>query len=105
MRAAGGQIVSAIGFDAMRAVTITGIAYRADAADAARQYDVEVGTDPDGVFASKESLAINNVTNARKTNGTGTLSAGDSWGVRMIRTGGSGVSSFKDITVLVELTF
>ena len=97
---------SAAGFDAMRACTLKGISCRVDTADGSRNYNIEVVKDPDGVPALLGSaLALNGVASNRRTDLNAAIAAGDSVGVRVVRSSGSGSSSFSSIVVLIELEF
>jgi hypothetical protein len=95
---------SSVGYDMMRASNITGISIRVDAADASRAYQVQVVTNPDGAPASVAVLALPVSTQAARTVAvSGAIAAGTSWGVRIVRTSGSGASSFGNLAVLVEV--
>jgi len=95
---------SALGYDMMRASNITGISIRVDAADASRAYQVQVGTNPDGAFASVATLNLPVSTQAARTTAvSGAIGAGSSWGVRIVLTSGTGKSTFGNVAVLVEV--
>jgi hypothetical protein len=88
----------------MRASNITGISIRVDTIDASRAYQVQVVTDPDGAVASVATLALPVSTQSARTVALSVaIAAGTSWGVRIVRTSGSGASSFNDLAVLVEV--
>jgi hypothetical protein len=88
----------------MRASNITGISIRVDVVDASRAYQVQVVTNPDGAPASVATLALPVSTQSARTVAlSAAIAAGTSWGVRIVRTSGSGASTFNDIAVLVEV--
>jgi hypothetical protein len=95
---------SEVGIRLPAAATLIGITYSADAADASRDYDVEVLSDPAGSPAVLGSaLAISNVTAASRRDLSASIGATVLIGVRLTRTTGAGNSSFTDAVVLVEI--
>jgi hypothetical protein len=96
---------SEVGIRLPAAATLRGITYSADAADASRNYDVEVLSDPAGSPALLGSaLSITNETDDARRDLSAAISAGTLIGVRIRRTAGAGNSSFTDAVVLVEVS-
>jgi hypothetical protein len=99
--------MSAVGYDLMRQATLRGISIRVNAIDASRAYQVDVVSNPDGVPAIIGSLTLPVSTQSARTTALApaATAAGTSIGVRIVRTAGSGQSTFNKITVLVEWEF
>jgi len=93
------------GVTVMSATSLSGISVRVNAADAARDYDVEVVKDSSAAIpALLGSLTLNNVLHNERDDLAVSLSAGDEWGVRVKKTGGpAGRSAFRNIVVAVRL--
>lgn len=86
------------------AVVLKGMSVIVNVADAARNFSVDVVTDPAGVpvVVGSLSLTATNTSNRRRDL-SAVISAGALWGVRVVRTSGAGASTFADIRVEVEV--
>jgi len=92
------------GITAVGAGLLTGVSVRVDAADAARQYDVEVVRNPSGAPALLGALALNNVVSNQRDDLAVPVAAGTELGVRVRKTNAvAGRSSFRRIVVAIRL--
>jgi hypothetical protein len=96
---------SEVGIRLPAAATLRGITFSADAADASRNYDVEILSDPAGTPAVLGSaLAITNETDDARRDLSAAIGGAVLIGARITRTSGSGKSSFDDAVVLAEIS-
>jgi hypothetical protein len=95
---------SEVGIRLSAAATLRGITFSADAADASRNYDVEILSDPAGSPAVLGSLAITNETDDARRDLSAAIGSGVLIGARLTRTSGTGKSDFTDAVVLAEIS-
>jgi hypothetical protein len=88
-------------------VNITGISIRIDVADLARDYQVQVVTNPSGVSGPTTTVATLDLPSGSVSEGRNDLAvfvtAPTEIGARLVRTAGGGSSTFRDINVLVQV--
>lgn len=87
----------------MTGMTLIGISAKVDVADGARNYNVEVVTDPSGVPALQGTLPFNNVVSNYRADLNVALALGSELGVRVVKVSGIGRSNFKEMVVAVRL--
>lgn len=97
---AGGPLSSAVGVRMLRAGTITGASLEVDTSEASKVYDLSIRLN--GTEVETLTLSATTTGNEDTTFSTSYV-AGDLISVAMVRTSGSGSSSFDDIVALVEV--
>lgn len=93
------------GVTAITNTLLTGLSIRVDAVDGAKDFDVEVVTDPSAAVPSligALTLSSGNKSDQRNDLSAG-ITAGSEWGVRITRKTGAGRSDFSNIVVVVRL--
>jgi hypothetical protein len=93
------------GITTATAMSITAISVRVDAVDAARNYNVDVVSNPSTAPVSLQTLALNGtISNQVSGLSVAVGAVGTEVGVRIVRTSGAGPSTFRHIVVTVRFS-
>jgi len=100
-----GVVGSTAGIIIPRACTLTGGSIKVNAADASRAFDMEILKDSSGTPTVLATIALAvSATSAYSSSLSVAIAAGDEIGIRIVRTSGSGPSTFNSEVVSAELT-
>lgn len=97
---------SSSGLTFPRTGNITSLSVTVDSADGSRDYDLDVVRDPTGTPVSLTTLALPSGSRSAYSSSLSiSITAGWELGLRMVRTSGSGDSTFNDIVAAIEVEY